>query len=464
MRSLVRRAALVVCLFTSACTTPARPTSPIYSTGTTLVDQAGRSVVLRGVNIRAAGFFDAYQGQLPLPPFTADDCNVVGQELGMNQLRLPISWSLLEPTRGTFNQPYIDSILQLADACMQQGVYTLVDLHQDGWSKYLGSDGAPFWAHDPPLPSSAMNESSGGQSTVSAAVQAAFNGFYADPTLMQDYATMTAALAKAIDQQPGIIGLEIMNEPLGTQPQIGGLYVLVAPSVRAVAPGLPLYFEPDATRNLLDFANPEPLSVKDTVYSPHLYTGVFQGNWMIGEDSRIEASIEGMQSEKSQADAALMVTEFGNDPADPVGAAWLTAALTLLDQYAVSASFWVYEEWPSTCGNPSCWGLYDETPVVSSTGQTTYARTLRPAAVTLLARAYPRAISGHLDSFSYDTTTKTLTVQMHDAHGTHELAAPTLIYTTDVNVTCDGVAVSVVRTGSRVSVACSGTVLVMSPS
>jgi endoglycosylceramidase len=441
------------------CASSPRSTAPVSSTGTTLVDDAGREVTLRGVNIRAAGFFDAYQGYLPLPPFAADDCAVVGQELGMNQLRLPISWSLLESTQGNIDQTYVASVLALASACAQQGVYTLVDLHQDGWSKYLGADGAPFWAHDPALPASDADQSAGGQATTSMAVQAAFDGFFADMTLMQAYATMAGQLAAALDRQPGILGLEIMNEPIATQDQLDPFYALVATAVRRVAPGLPLYFEPNGERNVVDFANPDPLTVGDTIYSPHLYTGVFQGNWMIGQDSRIENSITGMISEATEAHAALMVTELGNNPADPVGAAWLTAALDLLDRYAVSASVWVYEEWPSTCGSPSCWGLYDET----SDGMMGYTRQLRPAAVSLLARAYPRAIAGHLESFSFDATTRTLTVHMQGASGTHLLAAPTLVYPGDVSVTCDGRAVKSMRTGSQVSTECAGATLVMIP-
>src|SRR6266511_4381239 len=81
----------------------AHPAAPVYSDGSALVDQSGRHVVLRGVNIRAAGFFDAYRGHLPLPPFAADDCRILGEQLGMSSLRLPVSWSLLEPSRGSFD-------------------------------------------------------------------------------------------------------------------------------------------------------------------------------------------------------------------------------------------------------------------------------------------------------------------------------------------------------------------------
>ncbi|HWE30959.1 MAG TPA: cellulase family glycosylhydrolase, partial [Polyangia bacterium] len=347
--------------------------------------------------------------------------------------------------------------------CYQEGVYTFVDLHEDAWSKYLGADGAPFWAHAPALPADDADEHDANQASTSAAVQAAFNGFFADTSLMQDYANMAGELARLIDEQPGIVGLELMNEPLVTQAQLATFYGVVAPAVRAAAPDLPIFFEPDALRNVIDFANPDPLTVKNTVYSPHLYTGVFQGNWMIGQDSRIEESVSGIVDEGQEASAAVMVTELGNYPEDATGAAWLTAAYTSLDAHALSASFWVYEEWPSTCGNPSCWGLYDETPTTDASGNVTYARTLRAAAVSLVARAYPRAIAGTLDSFTFDATTKALTVQMQGTSGTHILAAPNAIYPDDIAVTCDGSAAPATRAGSAVTTKCAGKVLVMTP-
>jgi endoglycosylceramidase len=453
--------ALYLGLPTAIGCSPARPSAPIYSSGTGLIDQQGRTVVLRGVNLRAAGFFDANRSLLPLPPFTADDCRVLGDELGMSQIRLAVNWSSLEPTQGSFDDGFVSRILQIAGDCAQYGVYTLVDLHQDAWSKYVGADGAPFWAHDPSLPPSAIDESAGNQPTTSGTVQAAFRGFFENRSqLMNAYASMASHLARLIDKQPGIIGLEIMNEPFATDEDLKGFYALVAPGVRAAAPGLPIYFEPTALRNLFDFASPNPLTVDNAVYAPHLYTGIFQGNWMIGQTSRIEDSITNMLSEAKGAHAALMVTEFGANPVDPVGAAWLTAALDLLDHYVVSASLWVYEEWPSTCGVPVCWGFYDET---ATSGQAGYTRTLRPAAVTLLARAWPRAVAGRIDSFEYDAASRTLTVHIHSSGGTHVLAAPTRVYPSDVVVTCDGRTVPSRRQGSRVEVQCAGSTLVMAP-
>src|SRR5262245_34802623 len=69
-----------------------------------LVDQRGREVTLRGVNARVEGIFDVTftDGRLPLEPiprFDAGDAEKM-QGFGFDLLRLPISWSALEPARG----------------------------------------------------------------------------------------------------------------------------------------------------------------------------------------------------------------------------------------------------------------------------------------------------------------------------------------------------------------------------
>jgi endoglycosylceramidase len=458
---VLTRTVAVACL-AAACDGGSSPASaPIRPVEGRLLDAAGRTAILRGVNVRAEGFFDMHRARLPLPAFDADlDCRIIGDDLGMSQIRLAISWSLLEPTRGGLDEAYIDRVLATAASCDRHGVFTLVDLHQDGWSKYVGDDGAPFWAHAPALPAAAIDESSGGQPSTAPGPRLAFEGFFADHDgLVADYARTAAALAARIDGQPGVVGLELMNEPTAVPEDLDHFHRVVARAVRDAAPALPVYVEPDATRNVFDFASPGHLAVDGVVYAPHLYTGVFQGDWVVGDDDRVDASVAAMRDEASINDAAVMVTELGNDPMTAAGAAWIAAAFAALDRHRLSASFWVYEEWPSSCHAPSCWGLYDAAPRAGGAG---FDRALRPAAVTSVARAYPRAIAGELVGFGFDAATRALEVTLRGG-GDHVLAAPALVYPGGVTVTCDGAPVAHVRTGSRVEVACAGSALVMRP-
>ena len=70
------------------------------------------------------------------------------QGLGFNLLRLPISWSALEPTPGAYDRSYLDRIAAVVDACTRRGILVIIDFHQDAFSKEIGQDGAPRWVLD----------------------------------------------------------------------------------------------------------------------------------------------------------------------------------------------------------------------------------------------------------------------------------------------------------------------------
>src|SRR5206468_11206383 len=79
-----------------------------------LVDERGREVTLRGVNARVEGVFDVTfdDGRLPLeaiPVFDDGDAAMMAR-FGLNLLRLPISWTALEPASGRFDAAYLDRI------------------------------------------------------------------------------------------------------------------------------------------------------------------------------------------------------------------------------------------------------------------------------------------------------------------------------------------------------------------
>src|SRR5439155_21221668 len=127
-----------------------------------LVTNDGRQVVLCGVNVNQLR--DYWQQSPALPPtvpLTSDDFAGI-HALGMDVVRLLVHWSALEPERGRFDEGYIDRIRQAVGWARQQGIYVVLDMHQDAWGKHIASpaseqcapgfshqqgwDGAPKWA------------------------------------------------------------------------------------------------------------------------------------------------------------------------------------------------------------------------------------------------------------------------------------------------------------------------------
>ena len=145
---------------------------------------------------------------------------------GFDTVRLALSWSLLEPTPGHYSTTYLDRIAQFVQWAGQQGVYVILDMHQDQYSRYVlpakgsalpagctkstGNDGAPAWAvFTDGKPACALL----GQSAINPAASAATYEFFANhavpgpkgsspgPGLEDHYIGALAFLANRFDDQ-----------------------------------------------------------------------------------------------------------------------------------------------------------------------------------------------------------------------------------------------------------------------
>ena len=185
-------------------------THPLWSDGTALRDADGRVVLLRGVNARVDGVFDVTfddgrQALEPIPALDDGDCTRMRQ-LGLDLLRLPINWSGIEPTRGIYDEAYLDRVDAAVQCAARAGLVVLIDLHQDAYSKEIGEDGAPLWAIQPPptmLLGGPLTDL--GDRRLSTQVQAAFATFFTigDPSgLQSDYDAMLAHVAGAVGRRP----------------------------------------------------------------------------------------------------------------------------------------------------------------------------------------------------------------------------------------------------------------------
>ncbi|NUP07498.1 MAG: cellulase family glycosylhydrolase [Polyangiaceae bacterium] len=458
---------IAAALLLAACSEPVEPPPEDKRDAWTaqdgvLVDERGRQRVLRGLNARVEGVFDVTfdDGRTALeriPPFGEDDCRFIAEELGMNHLRLPVNWSAIEPERGNYQSDYVDHILDLAQACDAHGVATLIDLHQDAYSKHIGEDGAPLWAIVPPpteLLEGPLTDLE--QRRTSGQVMDAFDSFFNDREgVQQAYADMAAWLAGRIAGKPGIIGLELMNEPVNIifEQRLDEFHERVGSAVRKSAPELTLFFEPNSLRNLTDTADVRtPIPFEDAVYSPHIYVDVFEDGWASSDVGAIEKSVGNAIEEANQHHAALYVGEFGHGP-DEHGLDYVRACLDIFDANAISSAWWVYEEW-----SQGSWGLYDIGPDGESRGG------LRENVADVLARPFPSAIAGKLKTFSYDASTRTLTISIQDAiEGVpHEIAIPLRVYPDGIVATCDGAEVEATVEAGRAEVSCVGSEIVIS--
>jgi endoglycosylceramidase len=445
---------LVALLLTAGCQGPyAARFAPVDSDGAALRDAEGRTLIFHGVNYKSAGIFDVTfsDGRAPreaLATFTADDAASM-RHYGFNLVRVPLSWSAIEPMPGQFATDYLDRVAAVVDLLRAQNVRVLLDFHEDGFSKEICEDGAPLWAIDPPPPPLPGGPVAGPDCHTSSAALAAFSSFFDDANMLEErFAEMVQQVALRFKDDQDVIAYELFNEPITSDDQALAFHTKVANALRAVDRKKLFVFEPPATRNFTDSAlvSPKPFPVAGGVYAVHIYTAIFGHDTQLMNGTYpplLQASISGARDEATAWGTPLMVTEFGLGPQTTNATQWIGHALDDLDAVGASWTWWHWKD-PS----PGGWGLWEPQPDGSFLPRT--------ALLQAVSRPYAQAIGGDVDSISFDGSS--LTVKLHGHAGVparHDIfwngATP--------NIACDGKPAqpsSVDAASSLYVVACGG--------
>ena len=62
---------------------------------------------------------------------------------GFNLVRLGVMWEAVERTPGKYDEEYLQKINDLIMKLGERGIYTMVDAHQDVWSRTMCGEGMP---------------------------------------------------------------------------------------------------------------------------------------------------------------------------------------------------------------------------------------------------------------------------------------------------------------------------------
>ena len=228
-------AALVAAGSLIAAATPARAAAPLRVDGARIADQAGRTVILRGVNVNGLG--DYWQARPEIPstiPLTRADFDQIAS-LGLNSVRLLVHWSRLEPAPGTFSDAYLAEIRQAVGWARAAGLKVVLDIHQDAWAKFVaakpgefclppfgqnvGFDGAPQWATmTDGLPNCRLVARE-----LSPSVMRAWQSFWTNRKpqgagpgalgIRDEFVRTWGWLAGAFRDDPTVVGYDLLNEP-----------------------------------------------------------------------------------------------------------------------------------------------------------------------------------------------------------------------------------------------------------
>jgi endoglycosylceramidase len=308
-------------------------------------DAAGRTVILRGVNVA---------GNSKVPPFTpASDPAIFDplEAFGMNVVRLLFTWEAYEPSPGAYDEAYLAYYTSAARAAWARGLFVIVDFHQDAFSRFsIGGcgDGFPAWALPPSVtpadPDNGPSCSDWGFRMLSdEAMAASWDAFYADETGARTrYIAMLKSVAAHLAGEPGVVGYDIVNEPWGDEvTQIGPLYEDAAVAIREASASAILFVEPRALVSAGNATKLQKPSFGNVAYAPHFYDGsvLLFKSW---SGIRPDEPFELMRGAAESFGAPLFLGEFGA-PAEAGGAlSYMTAMYEKLDEGLSSGAQWVY--------------------------------------------------------------------------------------------------------------------------
>ncbi len=450
--------------FSSGATTQGNgPNGPSYLSspgGPYLYDANGRVILLHGVNVvyKHAPYI-AYPDPGEPWNFSVQDAEKM-RSLGFNVVRLGIEWQALEPGSGGPNQPqvctpgapgnahewnravaerYLNHVAATVTLLARDGIYTLLDMHQDVYNQNFRGEGAPNWAvctdNVPIVPKGGRWSNNYSNPTLQTAVQ----HFWANDVvgnLQGNFDLAWKTVAEKFKNDPWVVGYDPYNEPFSTETQTASESTFtgqlecfytgkahtgflangsgaaltcppgtpnngVIPTIQSVDSHHLTFVEPDiywvTGGNIPSQLGPMPFT--RIVFNFHTYCGdrsPVTGNptdllkcLQSEETSASEQDITrlSMSSAYQSSGPAIFMSEFGATTSVPL--AGFDVEWAGLDQLG-----WIY--W--------AWKYYDDPTGSSSEGLVQPDGSYSPI-VTVLSRTYPQAVAGDPNSVIFNPFT-----------------------------------------------------------
>ncbi|GAA5813241.1 hypothetical protein MFLAVUS_006715 [Mucor flavus] len=411
-----------------------------------ITDVHGRVRFFHGTNVvkKAAPWFRQSEFK-PGDSFGPTDVANL-RKLGVNAVRLGHHWAGSEPVRGQYNQTFIDIMKAQTKLAEDNGIYVLVDVHQDVLAAQICGHGVPDWFYKKdwvpawkrfpypqkliPFPVDANGKPSDADcnsidwsvSYLNVAVGNAFGRLYNNFDNLGDaFASYWKKLAQEYVSTKNILGYNLLNEPwvgdtwadpgllvpgVADRKVMEGLWNKATTQIRTVDKDTLVFFE-GATLDVLSGFNDVPLGDgARAVHSFHYYKPPQTGS--------ISTTLENRRKDNVRLKTAGMLTEFEFWITEGEGANLLQETVNAADKYMMSWMGWAYEN------------LYDGGGVP------------KPVLAKHYSRAYPSAIAGIPTSYGFNPADSSLTVTYKvkkSVTAPTELILPKPTYPNGYNVT-----------------------------
>lgn len=399
---------IAICFFFSCKkeNTNARLQNSIAEDPTIIQDKYGRQLILHGLNTSSSAKSDSEQ-----QPWISEN-NVIKEDtgFGFNFVRYLIFWNAIEPQKDVFDDNYLDKVEQRVNWYTSRGMYVMLDMHQDLYSIVFGGDGAPEWAcrTNGAAPINLPGGTPWWLKNIDPAVVNCWVNFwsYSNHKDLQDhYILAWKKVAERFNNNPYVIGFDLMNEPWGgdliktfitgefESKQLSAFYNKLIPALRTTAPDKYLFFEPVPAPVTFGAASKLPKisdsrAISKLVYAPHCYpydTHEGLGYTASSKQNLIDWERERKNDIQKHGNIPLVCGEFGLSPNQSGFEDYMNDFHSMADR-----NQWNWTYWSNDLGGWSPLNTdYTESVVASK-----------------LIRVYPKATAGKIQSFNFDVDNK----------------------------------------------------------
>jgi len=389
------------------------------------------------------------------PTISTEDIDTM-HSFGASVVRLGVMMPGMFPVGPTVNTTYLDMIQAIIDNLHSNGIETIIDLHQDVLAPKICGEGTPDWmlnistlkAMAFPRPAAGFKEISINPNTghpsscgpigtlkfigwsefyMTDECGKAFQQLYDGNGVMADaFAAYWKEIATRFKGHPGVMAYELLNEPwLGdhvhnpkllleggkAEDEVAKYMKRMHDVVRSIDKETMIMYAPAELNNrLMRRVGYENGFLPEAAMSYHVYC--ITGTDGPGPTSPIQKQLchfnDGFQMKQRENDlrrlqTAGFVTEFGAVQPVPTGLAEVEFVLDHLD----------------AMNPPSSWAFWDfnELTKNNKTETATYLKTV--------ARAYPRALAGEIQSMHFDSISSSFELKyLATAAGETELFLP----------------------------------------
>jgi endoglycosylceramidase len=422
MRLLRTLPALLALLLAAPAAAPAQT---ISQEGRWLVDEAGRVVILQGVNM-------VYK-RPPYHPsaigFDAADARFLAAQ-GFNTVRLGLIYAGVEPTPGAYDDAYIERIRETARALARERIWFQLDFHQDLYNERFEGEGWPEWAvYDDGLPAEPKLGFPANYFSMPGLIRA-FDNFWANVEgpggvgLQDRYAAAWRHVAAGFRDEPYLLGYDLLNEPWPGTPWFTcgntegcpafDTQVLqpfnekMANAIREADPNGIVWYEPNVLFNngpethLGDVAGPAGMSY-------HVYCLEEQPQPSPADEAQEESCrlredlpFSNANDHSEKTGNTLLLSEFG--ATDDLGA--IERIVERAERSMISWQYWHYCQ----CDDPTTTGVGPTQALVIDPAKPPSGDNLKEDKLDVLARVFPRVVAGTPTGYGFDREQRTFSL------------------------------------------------------